>query len=366
MSVASLAIGSTRYLGWTEVSVTRSLEQLASSFEVSFSEQWSSQTRPIPILEGDPVIVALDDFTVISGYVDDSEQSYDANNHTMRVRGRSTTGDLVDCAAVYALGRGQWRNQTIEQIAVSLCEPFGVSARLDVGNVEPFRRFAVQAGETVHECLERAARMRGLLLTTDGDGGLLITRAAANFTTTPIRRGPGGNVISGARAGTWRERFSTYTLKSQVSGDNDVFGAAASQIKRVASDEGVTRHRPTIIMAEGQESGTQLQARADWERNVRAGRSQRHTYVVQGWQRDGGLWEPNLLVRVIDPQLQTDHDLLVVSTTQTKDGNGSRTTIELCDPRALDTEPIVARVRGGADVADLLGDIQREQSRARR
>lgn len=363
MSDAALIVGRTEYRGWTSVAVTRSLEQLASTFDVSFSEQWSGQDTPIPILEGDSVIVALDGFTVISGYVDDSEQSYDATNHSMQVTGRSTTGDLVDCAAIYAEGRGQWRNQDIVAIASSLCAPFNVSVRTDVAGIEPIRRFAIQAGETVHECLERAARMGGLLLTTDGDGGLLITRAAANFTATPIRRGQGGNVIAGSRSGTWRERFSVYTLKSQVSGDDDVFGTAASQIKREAEDAGVSRYRPTIIVSENQETATALQRRADWERNVRAGRSQRHRYVVQGWQHAGGLWEPNLLVHVTDSALQVDHDLLVVSTVQRKDAGGSRTELELCDVRAFDVEPITARPRAPAN--DLLGDIQREQNRQR-
>jgi prophage tail gpP-like protein len=61
----------------------------------------------------------------------------------------------------------------------------------------------------------------------------------------------------------------------------------------------------------------QCRARAEFEAAQRAGRSLALTYKVPGWrQRPGGaLWAPNLRVRVSDPWVGIDAELLTVSVT---------------------------------------------------
>lgn len=343
MGDASLLVSGSAYLGWTSVAVTRSMEQLASTFEVSFVEQWSGQDLPIPLIEGVPCLVKLNTTPVVNGYVDDVTIDYDDRSHGMSVSGRSRTGDLVDCSALYTLGKGQWRNQPLIQIATDLCQPFGITVSVQTDLGAPFRRFTLQDGETVHEALERAARMRGVLMMTDGTGALVFTRAtAAARTRTAVERGV--NVLRGRRTGSWRDRFSQYTVKTQVAGDDNFFGGSAATPKRVCSDADVNRYRPLILQAEGQESGAELQKRADWERNVRAGRAQRLSYTVDGWSNQEGLWQPNVLARVVDPALKVNAELLILSVRQVKNAeDGSVTELELADPKVMTVEPLTPK-----------------------
>lgn len=345
MTDATLAIDGVDYSGWTAIRVSRQMECLATSFDISFSELWAGSEQPMPIIEGIACTLKLGTEDVVVGYVDESSINYDANQHSMSVTGRSRTGDLVDCGAIYALGKGQWRNQTLATIADDLCSPFGIGVVVNHittgGALEaPFRRFALQDSETVHEALERACRMRGVLMMTDGSGQLVFTRSGSTRTRTVIQRGV--NVLTGARMGSWKERFSQYIVKCQIAGDDFINAEGATTIK-TSLDEEVDRYRPLIVQAEGQETGTQLQKRADWERNIRAGRSQRLSYTVQGWENDEGLWEPNVLVQVKDPWLRVDAELIIVSACQTKSEQGTTTELELCDPKALTVEPIVPK-----------------------
>ena len=102
-------------------------------------------------------------------------------------------------------------------------------------------------------------------------------------------------------------------------------------------DRRVTRHRPLVVLAESQSGEGGLKDRAAWERNVRAGRSQRLSITVQGWrQDDGALWEPNMLVRVDDRRLHVSDELLIAAVTLSRGRQGTVTELELTLPGAFD------------------------------
>lgn len=345
----SNALGINLHRGWTDVSCTRSMEQFAATYEVGFIDHWADDQQAIPIREGDECGLYLDGSLVITGYVDDADVMQSATDFGMHVAGRSKAGDLVDCSAIY--GKGSWKNVSLQVIANNLVQPFGLNVVVDpsasIG--EPFNVFAIQDGETVYETLERGCRARGVLLVSDADGTVRFTTVGTKTTATTIFRGTDGarvgNVIVGSRAGSWRERFSQYTLKSQSVGTQSYNGKAVAQQKYVISDSAVTRYRPLVIKAEkGFGTASKLQTRAVWERNVRAGRAQRLHYTLDGWKNAEGLWQPNTLVHVKDSVLEVDTTLLVVSVTQRKSvEDGMNTDLELCDPRALTVEPLTTQ-----------------------
>lgn len=342
MPDASLTVNGQRFLGWTEVSVTRSLQQLAHSFDFSYAEQFSGEERPVPILEGASCQVYLGDTVVMDGYVDDAEIAYDATSHRLHVCGRSKTADLIDCTAIYATGKGQWRNQPLAQIAADLVQPFGLTVRVSADLGAPLRKFSLQHSETVYEALDRACRSRGVVMQTSPQSELVLTRATTTRRTETVLE-YGKNVIAGNRSGSWRDRFRDYTCKSQTSGQPNFFGAVAAQPKRTAHDPDITRYRPLIVLSEHQETGAELQKRVDYERNYRAGQSQKLQYTVLGWENAEGLWEPNVLVRVRDNVLRVHKELLILSVQQTKGAGGTVTNLELADPKAISVEPWTAK-----------------------
>jgi prophage tail gpP-like protein len=322
------------YQGWQSVSVRTSIEQLAGNFRVQYTAEATQDGGPLPIVEGDPVQVTLDDENVIDGYVDDANDRYDSRGSTSDIAGRSKTGQLVDCSAIK--GSGQWRDAPLTRIAKDLCQPFGVSVVANVNPGKAFRRFSLQEGETVYESLARAARMRGLLLLTNSSGGLVFDRAGSRRTETVIERGV--NVLEGSRMRSLRDRFSSYTMKTQASGDDDFNGASSAQIKRTIEDTQVGLHRPTILMAENEDSGRELKERVTWERNTRAGKARRLTYRVQGWRDNADkLWAPNVIAKVKDDRYDIDEELLVVSVALERSlGIGTTAVLELTSKKAFD------------------------------
>jgi prophage tail gpP-like protein len=311
----ALVVNGQRHEGWTNVSVRASLEELAQDFTVKFTEKWSVAGEPVPIEEGDAVEVRFGEERVMTGIVDDFVNEYDQEDHSLTITGRAKTGQLVDNDAIYQ--GGQIRSKTITEIVQLLCEPYGIGVVVapEVASDPEFKkvipRYKLREGESVFDAITWLQRKSGAILQTNAAGDLVFTRAAtAVLSGVEIRRGV--NVKRGALHASIKDRHSDYIFKGQTTATDDWNGLSAAQIKHVIKDPGVKLYRPKLALAERQGYREDLGRRAVWERNTRAGRSERLTYTVRGWTHAAGLWQPNTLVHVVDGQLRWDDNMLVI------------------------------------------------------
>lgn len=328
-----LNVAGTQYAGWTGLRVSLGITQLANSFDFMVTERWAGQDTPRPIRNGQQASVQFEGETIITGWIDDVNPSYDAHQHAVNITGRDATGDLADCAAIYQ--SGSWSNRTIAQIAANLTSPFKVPVK-ELTNVgKPFPNFRIEPGETVAQCLDRAARFRGVLFMSDGLGNLLITQPALE--KAPASLVLGGNVVSARGTSSWRERFSKYIVKAQMMGTDETFGEAAAGPSASAYDTVVTRYRPKLTMAEEQADQAACQIRVNWERTVMAARSKQIIYTVKGWKANGKRWKPNALVTVTDDFMGINDTRLIVQVDYIQDATGKRTELTVTGKDAYDT-----------------------------
>lgn len=337
--VVELKVKGGIFSGWERMEIRTGIEQIAGTFRLDVTERWPGQDTPTPILPGFDCEVLLDGATVITGFVDSSEPSFDDSTHSVSIEGRDKTGDLVDCCAIHKTG--QWTNRDLFQIASDICKPFGIKVikQADVGAVFP--SVNIQEGERAFEALDRMARMRAVLLVSDGLGNLILTRAGKQRIATDLVEGV--NIKRASGKFDWKERFSQYIIKGQhrVSDGETVDSAAGPSGN--ATDSVITRYRPMVVLAEDHGYIASLAQRAEWEKNVRIGRANRATITVQGWSHAAGLWRPNSLVRLRSPLLYADIDLLIAQVTYKLGGGGTTTELELCRPEAFD---LIAGVKG--------------------
>ena len=319
--VVALMVNGRLYTGWETVEITRSIEQIAGSFRLTVSDQ------DHPIREDDACEVRIDGETVITGFIDTVETEHDAGSHSITVSGRDAAGELVDCA----IDGRQFKDQTLLQIAESLSQPFGIHVVADVDIGAAFKDEKYENGQRIHDFLEQLARYRGVMLISDGQGSIRITRAAT--ARAPASLVYGVNIKSGRASRSRMDRFSVYTVKSQ---SPDIPGEQGASQQAVAEDAGMRRTRPTVIVSDPQ---TDLTQRATWERNVRAGRAMPATHTVQGWHAaPHALWKPNTRTLVTDPKCRLDaaERLIVACTYRYNDQSGMLTEIRHLPPAAYD------------------------------
>lgn len=372
----TLTVGAQRFEGWKSISIRLGLEQIAGTYDLSVTERWTDQTTDWVIPPGELCEVRIGDEPVISGYVDAVAVSYDASSHAIRVSGRDRTGDLVDCSAPTTAFSGQ----TFLQIAEKLLAPYGIAihdetvsgrklttkqkkagkkgspvAKPRVGSALP--KTATQAGESVFKTLEKLARSEGLLLVSDGEGGLLITRAGAGGECPTVLEF-GKNILRSNFEHSHANLYSEITVKSQASaagsGQFDVTHAAPKAVVQrgkgaKTGNSQIARYRPLLIVAETQADARRCQQRAQWEASNREAKARRIKLTVQGWrQPTGELWRINQLVRVRCPWMRVDESWLIAAIGFQLDEGGSLTELTLVDRRAFDLLPEIPAPAAGA------------------
>lgn len=330
----TLTVDGVAFSGWKSATVLRSIENIAGGFELTVTERWPGQQEAFAIPTGASCTVALGGDVVITGYVDETEPSYDADRHGVTVRGRDAAGDLVDCAAIHA--SGEWNDRLLDAIVRDIARPFGIPVRAETDLGKPFKKFAIQPGETAFEAIERACTHRAVLPVSDGAGAVVLTRAGAAGAATRLVFGE--NILAARGHNSDRDRHSEYIVIGQQPGNDFVYGEAAAAPEGRAIDPAVTRYRPLIVHADASVDFAAAADRAIWESVVRAGRARRALVTVQGWRDgDGALWRPNTRVSVADPWLAIDQKLLIATVAHTlSDDGGARTELTVTRPAAFE------------------------------
>lgn len=361
----ALTVDGLVHRGWRSAKVSMGLDAAAAEIAIELAERWSDAPEGERITRavrpGAPFALALDDEVVVEGFLDALEIRYDPRSHTLTIRGREKTGDLVDCAATVD-GPYEWARIGLEEAARRICQPFGIRVKTE-GAVPaaPFPRFSLQPGETAWEAIARAARERAVIVTGDGRGTLLLTRAGEGGRAAGALRlgGADGNIRSAEGSFDFTKRHSLVVLRGQAEGST-----AGAEGQARATDPDVTRHRPRVVLAEAQGEGGSLQDRATHEVRLAAGRSRRVRYTVPGWRGAGGaLWRPNTRVMVEDRYLGLARELLVANVTYSlTPDEGTLTELDLAPVDAYALLPEQPRRRGG-DRPDTPFETRIEESR---
>lgn len=331
-----LIVGGLRYAGWESIEVTRSISSMAGSFDLAVSDRWGAASKPWPIAEGSACQVAIGGEVVIDGYVSRRRISIDATSRRLSVVGRDRAAELVDCSAIVT-GAAR-RDGTLEHFAAELARPHGISVSVQAGLNVPKVTLAVQPGDSVADAILRAAGVAGVLVVSDGRGGIVLTRASTQRATALAQ---GANVLSATMEYSSEERFRTYRIMTQVGGFYDE-GGPSMVVQADATDTGVLPSSRLIIIRPDQ-GLTKADAlrRADWEARVRAARAETAEISVQGWrQRKGGdLWTINRITRVSVPAVGIDGDMLISDVTYSIGAEGQIAELKLVRPDAFTPEP---------------------------
>lgn len=329
------------YGGWTSIDIQRGLEQVAGTFSLELTTRWPGQTSQWAVTAGSPARVLVDGRAVVTGYVDDVEGSWDARSHNYRVTGRDKTCDLVDCCPPST----QIKGASLPMLARQWAALFGIGVVIEAECNKPVPGFKTDEGDTCFEMLEKLARANAVMLTSDGDGRLVITRAGTAKAAGALRLG--GNLLHLSAKTGIKERYSDITVKGQSGGSQGWNAAPNAQAKGTARDPSVPRYRPLTLIAEQEEYGSAT-VRAQHEVNIRYGKGHSITARVNGWYQRGGrgdLWRPNIMTDVQGVDGQTQSTWLIAKVQYKLDAAGWISELTLCPREAFELIPLKPKAK---------------------
>jgi prophage tail gpP-like protein len=377
----ALKVNGRRYIGWESIRVTLSIETLAGSFALEVSDRWGGDEDPLPIVEEDECEVEIGGKTLITGFIDAPEGSVSGNSRTLSFTGKDRAAAIVECSAVLQGGsaiakpietegaafdptkHGKdaakyiFANIDVVEFARQIARPHRIPVSVQPGlTFKPVPKIVISPGDKGWDSLRRVAETAGVLVVSDGVGGIRITRAG---TARAAQLTEGDNILTGSFKRDATNRYRTYVVSTQMPGTDEASGEA-TQIQASATDEDVRRaSRILMILPDKGYSTADARKRADWEARNRAARAMTITVGVQGWrQPNGELWPLNALTRVKAPRsLRVDGDMLISQVEYSiREGGGQVTQLNLVRPDAFDPEP-TAVTSGQGEWDELRGGV---------
>lgn len=341
-----LEVNGVQYDNFTAASCEIRLDALSNTF--SF-EAVAADGVPLPFKGGEACRVIVNDNVVLTGSIEVVDVSYDANDHTIIVQGRDKTGDLLDSnlSGFELRGESLTLKQIIEKAIDDISTP-NISAESKIKVLEEVATDVFNPAEDVisaepamnaFDFIEKYSRKRQVLLTSNGDGNIVITSGSGIEAAGSIQHIIGAednNVLASSFSFDTTGRYNAYKFASQLNpfalnlaGDTGL-DSVVDQSGGV-TDPDVRIGRQLILIAEAPNSDDQNEARAKWEANIRKARGLAYSVTVPGYQVDPTdlnslLWQTNRLYQIVDDYLGKSEPMLCNTVTFTLDVEGGELT----------------------------------------
>jgi prophage tail gpP-like protein len=219
--------------------------------------------------------------------------------------------------------------------AKQLVSPLGINVLVDKGvNIGGhFDRITATAGDTIGTHLMNLSVQRGVLLSADDEGNLLITKAKIDtFAGLISEDSPKVKTWSASFKG--RKRFNSYRVYGQSPGNNAK--------EAVSIDKNIIKTRFMSFNATDTIKG-ELQAIADWKKTTRIKEALQLSLTVNDWFDDFGVrWKHNTVVKVTSPVLflPQGFDFLIKSVEYILTVEGRSTKLNLVPPQVFTGEEL--------------------------
>ena len=351
-----LEVNGIEYTNFTNASCRIQLDSLTNTFRF---DAVAPEGQPLPFKGGEECKVIVDGEKVITGFIEVVSVSYDAEDHVISIRGRDKTADLLD-STLGNIDDIRGDGLTLKSLIEKIINHLGLNITvIDEVNPPPFNGAediaAPEPADNAFEFIERYARKRQVLLTSNADGNIVIATNSGKTAPGGVQHVIGAednNVISSTFSFDTTGRYNSYKIVSglnpvslNLAGDTEL--ATVTDQNGAAFDASIRTGRQLIIISEAPFSSQQLQNRANWEADIRRARGLLYSASVPGFrvgQDTGDLWQINRIYQIQDDFVGKIEPMLCNFVSFTLDDSGRNTTVGFVGAKAytlfLDPDPI--------------------------
>jgi len=369
--------GAGTYDEWTSAEVTRDLQDFAGAFSFTLRDAARSiatfdYASPAPVFKlrpGPGVKIYINDELALVGWIEKVAPDINADYAEITISGRDKSGDLVDSAAA-ADGPGEFKNIKLEDAAKRIAKPFGLKVRSQVDTGKLFPRYPLKLSETGLSAIEKGARQRHVLVTSDGVGGIVITRTGAAQAPADLKLP--GNIKSSSGTYSHEGRYSETIVRGQSEkAQGERLERTASHLKGTApktpasrqagdgsattrerkgiaitgraKDPEITRYRPKVHLTKSQPDQQSAKDEADFRSRTARANGEEVTITVHHYGENGKLWNVNQRPHVDDAFQGLNRAMLISRIAYRYDEEGEITEMNVTSPEAFDKKPVSNR-----------------------
>lgn len=343
----TITINGVTYDGWHRVTASKSIEDLAGSFSIECSR---TPNKDFPVKKGAACVIRIEGEPVITGFVDKIEVNTAVDKDRVTVSGRDRTMDINDSTIILPTLTPPFKLETVVRKVLNF---LGISNIRIINNIKDLTPFTeidsnIEAGATGFDFIETYAKKKQVLLTTNGFGDVVFTRATTNKLKTILTmvRNAEASIKHSKVTYDDSKRFHVYEAVSQAQINSPYFSSNPQPVQQLTNigakveDNEIRRGRIYTFAPKGTTSHVDIKEKVKWELNFRRAQSFIYSAMVQGFKPkdDTEIWKPNKLVQVNDEFCQLNGTFLITSVQYTYSlEDGSITSLKIMDRDAFTT-----------------------------
>ena len=334
---ASLLIDGERFRFWSDVTITRSIDQMDTlEFSCPFDSTAPGFRETFKPFSYKPLQLNIGGVPIFTGTMMVPKPVLEKDGKTLQVSAYSTPGVLNDCTAPASMFSGgenglEFNNQNLRDIAIALASPFGISTAFLDDPGAAFERVSIKPQTKILGFLATLAKQRNMVISSTETGDLLFQRSVDS--DIPVAQLSQGN----SPVQSVEPFFSPQEYYSHITGIQPVsIGTNGSQ-HTVRNP-----HLPGVIRPFTFETPDVTEGDTPTATNSKAGRMYGNacSYAVglSTWRDDyGDLWTPNTIVSLVAPDamIYANYNFLIRSVAFKRDRNNESSVLNLTLPGAF-------------------------------
>jgi prophage tail gpP-like protein len=333
-----LEVNGVQYTDFVSANCEIRLDALSNTFNF---ETVMTDGQALPFKGGDACKVIVDGETVLTGFIEVIDVDYDGESHSVNISGRDKTADLLD-STIDILGDIRGKELSLKVIIENVIAHIGADIKVidEVGpplfnGAEDIA--APEPGDNAFSFISKYAEKRQVLLTSNGDGNLVIATNSGIPTDGAIQHIIGAednNVMEGRYRYDLTGRYNDYQMSSGLNpvalnnaGETDL-ASVVDQGGGVFDTE-IRKGRRLTLESKTSMSSTECTKRAFWEADIRKARGTVYFAKAPLFRVDGTkgkLWEINRIYQIVDDFIGKVEPMLCNSITFSFDLDGGRVT----------------------------------------
>lgn len=336
-------INGQRFTGFTYASVQRSMDALCGTFFFSTTiKEDADGLIDNGLKMDDKVEIFIDDQKVMTGYIEELSIDAGVNTHELSFGGRDITSDIIDSS----MPEFSYNNsKNFKNLIEGVLKEAGINIKvinnltsqdLDTLNFNAFEGDgkAANLDSTIFDFFDHFAKQKQVLLLTNEDGDLVITREETNISPGSLtcnKNDNNNNIISASVSINTYERFSKVNISAQ---DSNAVDKNLLNQEGFATDSQIRKSKQQRIFYPNKTTDPNaLQNMSQWHVNMYKAKGTRYSTVTQGYYAQPVseiLWEINTLVDVEDDLTKVKGQYLIEGFSFTKDvDSGSITRLNI-------------------------------------
>jgi prophage tail gpP-like protein len=228
----------------------------------------------------------------MTGIIEDISQPRDKSNFIISIRGRDKTGELIDSY----MKPKQYRQKNFAALIKGVLQNNGYSFNIiqDVDNLKLIDKIEDGGREKIFDFLDNYAKKAQVLLLTNENGSIVITREGSELAKNTLDE---ESIINSNLLVSSSERYKYIDVYGSLKTD---YSNKRSEQQVSIINSSVNSNKRVIIKAEKNSSRKSLESLANWYKNVKQAKGAKYECSVKNHFQDDQLWKANSLVNLVD------------------------------------------------------------------